>query len=193
MYLSPQIKILLKISFTATFAESLLVPMYSAFTEKVGGSILDAGIAFAVFSMVTGLVVTLVGTRDWFQKDVKIFLTLGFLVSACCDVAYIFVQDKWQLFGAQSLAGLATGFIEPAWDSIFTDDIEQSSAKHWSVWAGGTHLVSGAAALLGGIIVAASSFTYLFMTMALLDLVAIYLTWKVVLAKKTLAAESAAE
>jgi len=45
------------------------------------------------------------------------------------------------------IAGLATGLIEPAWDSLFTDDIEHSSAKHWSVWAGGSHLVAGTAAL----------------------------------------------
>jgi MFS family permease len=175
--LSPQARLLLKVSFLTAFAEAMLVPMYAAFAEKVGGSILDAGIAFATFSIATGVVVALVGTRPWFQHHIKRFLILGFLGSALCDVSYAFVHNKWELFGAQVIAGLATGLIEPAWDALFTDDIEHSPAMHWSIWAGGTHLVTGAAALIGGLIVAYWSFTVLFLVMAGIDLVAGIVTW----------------
>jgi len=174
---SRQARLLLGISFLTTFAESMLVPMYAAFTEKVGGSILDAGIAFAVFSMATGMVVGLIGTRPWFQHHVRSCLMVGFLMSAACDVSYVFVQNRWQLFGAQIVAGLATGLIEPAWDALFTDDIEHSSAKHWSIWAGGTHLVAGGASLLGGLVVAYFSFSALFLSMAAIDAVAFFVAW----------------
>jgi MFS family permease len=177
-YLSRRGRLLVMISLLTTFAESMLVPMYVAFTESVGGSILDAGIAFAVFSMATGLFISLIGTRPCFQRHVKSFLILGFLVSACCDISYTFVQNRWQLFAAQVVAGLATGLIEPAWDSLFTDAMEESSAKHWSIWAGGTHLAAGAAALLGGVIVAYFSFKTLFVSMALIDVVATILAWR---------------
>jgi MFS family permease len=102
---------------------------------------------------------------------------LGFLVSACCDASYVFVQNRWQLFAVQIVAGLATGLIEPAWDSLFTDDIEHSSAKHWSVWAGGSHLVAGAAALIGGIVVAYASFSALFLSMCLIDTTAFFVAY----------------
>jgi MFS family permease len=177
-FFSRRRRLLVSISFLTTFAESMLVPMYAAFTESVGGSILDAGIAFATFSMATGVFITLIGTRAYFQLHVKSFLVLGFLVSACCDISYIFVQNRWQLFAAQVVAGLATGLIEPAWDSLFTDEIEDSSAKHWSIWAGGTHLVAGTAALIGGVIVAYFSFKTLFLTMGMIDLVATVLAWR---------------
>ena len=170
--LSPQVRLLLKMSFVTTFAESMLVPMYAAFTERVGGSILDAGIAFAAFSIATGIVVSLIGTRPWFQHHIKMFLVLGFVISMVCDFSYLLVQNRWQLFAAQVVAGLATGLVEPAWDSLFTDDIEHSSAKHWSIWAGGTHLVAGIAALVGGTIVAYLSFSTLFVTMGLMDALA---------------------
>jgi hypothetical protein len=94
--LSPRARLLLKISFLVTFAEAMLVPMYAAFTEKIGGSILDAGIAFAVFSMATGGAVALLGTRSWFQHHIKTFLMLGFVTSAACDISYIFVSNKWR-------------------------------------------------------------------------------------------------
>jgi MFS family permease len=166
------------VSFLTTFAESMLVPMYAAFTEKVGGSILDAGVAFAVFSIATGLVVILVGTRPWFQTHVRVFLIVGLLVSTMCNVSYVFVANRWQLFGAQTLAGLATGLIEPAWDALFTDDIEHWPARHWSIWAGGTHLVGGAAALIGGLAVAYFSFRALFLSMAFVDAIATVVAWR---------------
>ena len=175
---SRQARLLLGISFLTTFAESMLVPIYAAFTEKVGGSILDAGIAFAVFSMATGGAVALLGTRSWFQHHIRGFLMLGFVTSAACDISYIFVSNKWELFGAQIVAGLATGLIEPTWDALFTDDIEHSSAKHWSIWAGGTHLTTGVAALLGGLIVVKGSFTILFATMAGIDALALLVAWR---------------
>jgi MFS family permease len=171
-------RILLAISFLTSFAESMLVPMYAAFTEKVGGSILDAGIAFAVFSMATGIVVALIGTRPWFQQHVRSCLVLGFLVSSACAVSYVFVANRWQLFAAQVVAGLATGLIEPAWDALFTDDIEHSSAKHWSIWAGGTHLAAGVASLVGGLIVAYFSFNALFLSMAAIDAFATFVAWR---------------
>jgi MFS family permease len=172
---SRQRRLLVVISLLTTFAESMLVPMYAVFTESVGGSILDAGIAFACFSMATGVFVSLVGTRPCFQNHVKTFLVLGFLGSAACDLSYIFVQNRWQLFGAQVIAGLATGLVEPAWDSLFTDAIEDSSARHWSIWSGGTHLVAGVAALLGGVIVAYFSFKVLFVSMGIIDMFAAFL------------------
>jgi len=176
--LSARARLLLRISFMVTFAEAMLVPIYAAFAEKVGGSILDAGIAFAVFSMATGGAVALIGTRSWFQHHIRTFLMLGFVISSACDISYIFVANKWQLFGAQVVAGFATGLIEPTWDSLFTDDIEHSSAKHWSIWAGGTHLTTGVAALLGGVVVAYGSFTILFATMAGIDALALLVAWK---------------
>jgi MFS family permease len=170
--LSKQARLLLRISFLVTFAESMLVPIYAAFTEAVGGSILDAGIAFAVFSIATGLVIGLLGTRPVFQRRIKLFLAMGLWTSVCCDVGYVFVTNKWQLFAVQVFAGLASGLIEPAWDSVFSDGIEESSAKHWSIWAGGTHLLAGLAALAGGLIVAHLSFTVLFLSMAAVDALA---------------------
>jgi MFS family permease len=186
--LSKQARLLLKVSFLVTFAESMLVPMYAAFTEKVGGSILDASIAYGLFSIATGVVIGVVGTREIFERNTWRFLMAGFLGSVVCDIAYVFVQNKWQLFAAQVVAGLASGLIEPAWDSLFTDGIEQSSAKHWSIWAGGTHLLTGAAAFAGGLIAVGSSFTTLFISMACIDVVAVLLCWRGGLRETTLGA-----
>ena len=46
-----------------------------------------------------------------------------------------------------------------------------------SIWAGGTHMVAGVAALVGGVIVSYFSFRTLFLTMGLIDLIATVLAW----------------
>lgn len=175
---SNRTRLLLKVSFLVTFAENMLVPMYAAFTEKVGGSILDASIAYGLFSIATGLVIGLVGTRGIFERNTGRFLMAGFLTSVVCDLAYVLVQNKWQLFATQVVAGLATGLIEPAWDALFTQGIETTSTKHWSIWAGGTHLLTGVAAFVGGLIAAWFSFTVLFISMAAIDMIAVLLCWR---------------
>jgi len=93
------------------------------------------GIAFACFSIATGAFVSLVGTRQWFQDHIRAFLVLGFLgqlaatsrTSSCKIVA---------AFRGSGDRRLATGLLEPAWDSLFTDAVERTSAKHWSIWSG---------------------------------------------------------
>jgi MFS family permease len=178
IHFSHEARLLLKISFLVTFAESMLVPMYVVFAERVGGSLLDAGIAYALFSIATGLVVGVVGTRDVFVRHTRRFLIAGFLGSFVCDIVYIFVANKWQLFGVEIVAGLASGVIEPAWDSLFSDDINEASAKHWSIWSGGVHILGGVAALVGGAIISFASFPVLFCIMAGIDLMALLLTWR---------------
>ena len=117
--LSRQARVLLKMSFVTTFAESMLVPMYAAFTERVGGSILDAGIAFAAFSIATGIAVGLIGTRTWFQQHIRGFLVLGFALSAACDFSYMLVANRWQpMWATRSIqprrTQKATGSASPA-------------------------------------------------------------------------------
>jgi MFS family permease len=122
-------------------------------------------------------VVIAIGTRPIFESHTRQFLMAGFLLSAICDVLYTTVHTRWQLFAIQVVLGLGTGLIEPAWDALFTEDAENSTARHWSLWAGGTHLATGAAAIIGGLMVSYWSFKVLFLTMAAVDLVALYVTW----------------
>jgi MFS family permease len=163
-------QLLLRVSFLATFAENMLVPVYSAFTESVGGSVLDVGIAFAIFSIATGIVITVVGTRLGDARSVKKALVVGFLLSGLGSFFYLGVQTRMQLFGVQLLAGLAAGLIEPTWDALFTDALERPTIRHWSIWAGGVHFSVGLAALLGGVVVQYGSFAALFIAMGCLDI-----------------------
>ena len=166
---------LLKASFIGTFAENMLLPLWSSFTAHVGGSILDAGLGFAFFSIATGCAVMIGGSTKFFAKHIKWILFWGFLVAGLGDLLYLFVTNKYELFAVQSLIGLSLGFANPAWDTIYSDDEEsdQSAAQKWSFWTGGISFVVGISALFGSIVVSILGFHAMFILMFFFDLISI--------------------
>ena len=183
--MSKTARMLLKASFIGTFAEGKLLPLWATFTDKVGGSILDAGIGYAVFSIATGVVVMSVGSTEFFERYVRWFLFWGFLLAGMGDIFYMMVSNKWELFAVQALIGVSLGLANPAWDSLYSDDEDdgdKSSASKWSFWTGGYSFVTGLSALAGALLVNYFGFNTMFFMMFLFDCVSI--TYCYVLARQ---------
>jgi hypothetical protein len=162
-------RFLLAASFLGTAAESMLVPIYAPLAHRAGGSIVDAGIGFAFFSITTGVFVTTVGMTQWFLNNIHKLLVMGFLLAGLADLGYIFVQNRLELFLVQSVIGLSLGILNPAWDSLYSASSEDPTRK-WAVWTGGVNLVTGFSALAGTYLLHHHSFNVVFAAMFLLDL-----------------------
>jgi hypothetical protein len=146
----------------------------------VGGSIIDAGIGFALFSIFTGLVVMIVGRTDFYLKHIKSMVFWGFLISGIGELTYIAVRTKWEIFIIQSLIGISVGLLNPAWDTIYTDNIEEGEGtKKWSFWTGGISFIIGISAITGSIILKYLGWNGLFIAMAGFNLPAIYYAYKI--------------
>jgi hypothetical protein len=172
-------KTLLMASFTGTFAETMLLPIWATFTERVGGSVLDAGIGYAIFSIVTGLFVMIVGSTAWFNRNTRAMVFGGFLLAGIGDMMYMAVHNKWELFAVQCFIGISVGMLNPAWDSLYCEDEGQSDASRWSFWTGGINFIVGISAIVGSLIVTYLGFYWLFPIMAITDMAAVYYSWKV--------------
>ena len=173
MQIGSKTRLLLAASFLGTGAESMLVPIYAPLAHRAGGSIIDAGIGLALFSIMTGAFVTTVGMTRWFHDNIRKLLVVGFLLAGIADLGYIFVANRLELFIVQSIVGIALGILNPAWDSIYSVTPEDPTRK-WAVWTGGVNLVTGLAALAGTYVISHYSFNFVFIFMFLLDLVAVY-------------------
>lgn len=169
---------LLKASFLGTFAETMLLPIWAVLTHKCGGDVLDAGIGYGIFSIVTGVIVVIVGRTAWYNDNIKYMVFWGFAISGIGDILYIFVNNRVELFSVQALCGIAVGFLNPAWDVMFTEEEENTGAK-WSFWNGGISFVTGVAAIAGATVVTLLGFSWLFVFMAAFDGLAIYFAYKV--------------
>jgi hypothetical protein len=179
--MKPLSKFLLKASFIGTFAETMLVPLYTALTNKFGGGILDAGIGYAIFCIATGVFVVAIGSTKWFESNTKSLVFWGFAIAGVCDLAYLLVQNKYEFWLVQLSLGLAVGMLNPAWDALYSEDAgkNESHGKRWSFWTGGINFVTGTSALVGALIVTYWSFNWLFLIMAICDIGAVYYSYKV--------------
>jgi hypothetical protein len=172
-------KLLLKASFYATFGETMLLPVWAVLTTRVGGSLVDAGIGYALFSVVTGLVVTLCGRTQWYAQRLNAMVFWGFTINGIADVSYLFVHNKWQFFFVQCIVGLSMGLLNPAWEGLYCDSIDKKQvARKRSFWEGGISFIEGAAAITGTLVLRYFGWNALFISMGVVDLFAIYYSYQ---------------
>jgi MFS family permease len=133
------------------FGSGMFLPIFAIFSEKVGGDILDAGIAAALFLLTTSALQLPLGI--WLDKvKEKWFLVSCYFMTSAVFLGYAFVQNKWELFGLQIIFGLAIAVGDTAYDSMYDRNTEESrSGKFWSL----LHACIGFASALGIIIGAA--------------------------------------
>ncbi|OGZ01344.1 MAG: hypothetical protein A2946_00800 [Candidatus Liptonbacteria bacterium RIFCSPLOWO2_01_FULL_53_13] len=158
--------ILLRASLVMNFGVGLFAPIYALYVEKIGGSILDVGIAYAIFSIVTGTFIILFGTSAFFDRNVRKFVVAGYFLMGLTYLGYLLIESPLHLFIVQIFLGLTNGILEPAWDAVFSaGSNEAQEAKNWSLWSGGVSLIVGFSALLGSYI-AHYSFSAIFIIMS---------------------------
>lgn len=157
--------ILLKASYVANFAYGLFAPVYAIFVQNIGGTILDAGIAYSIYGICSGGFIIAFGSSDFFKRNVKKIIIVGYATYSLVYYLYMFIDSPQELFCLQILIGLATGILEPSWSAVFSaKQSEGALEKNWAIWTGGVGMISGIAALLGGYI-ATHSFPLLFFIM----------------------------
>ena len=178
-------KVLLYASFFGHFAFGLLAPIYAIYVKNIGGSILDIGIAYAIFSIITGLFILFFSRTLFFQKNVRKMIIIGYFLMAICYFIYIFIGNPIQLFIVQIILGVGVGILEIAWDSIFSVSLsEEQAIKNWSIWSGSTNIVLGISAIIGSIIIFYFSFTLLFILMTIFSIISALISFKLLGEKK---------
>ena len=149
-------KILLLAESVWAFGSGLFLPIFAIFSERVGGDILDAGIAAALFLLATSTMQLPLGA--WLDKlKEKWFVVFAYFLTAFVFLGYAFVANKWELFILQIIFGVATAVGDTAWDSMYDRHTEESrSGRLWARY----HSLAGYATALGIIIGAAAVHFY---------------------------------
>ncbi|HSE29212.1 MAG TPA: MFS transporter [Candidatus Saccharimonadales bacterium] len=151
-------------------AAGMLAPIYAVYVEKVGGDILDVGIAAALFALAAGLTSLLAGKYSDKIRHKQILVAICYFLTGVGFLGYIFVQNIWQLFTLQAFIGLVQAGYEPAFDGMYTKylgNAEQASSK-WGLWEAGNYFSIAGGAFLGALIVTWFGFNWLFVGMAAL-------------------------
>src|SRR5688572_21490449 len=101
-----------------SFGAGLFFPIFAIYSAQVGGDILDAGIAAAIFIFVTSILEYPIGKLiDRYHE--KWFIVCDYLLEGLVFIGYIFVTDIYQLFVLQAILGFANAIGDPAWESLY--------------------------------------------------------------------------
>ena len=171
--LSQRTKILLWGSNIWYLGEGMLGPLFAVFAQRVGGNILDITWAWAAYLAVTGVLTIWVGKIAGKKIAPENLMIAGYIVNALFTFGYLLVSAPWHLLLVQIGLGAAVALSTPTWSALYSASGENHEGSYlWSLPSGQYYLVTAVAVILGGLIVNYLSFTALFVTMGVIQIIA---------------------
>lgn len=152
----------------STFAEGILMPIYAIFVQKIGGDILEASGAIAIFLIVNGVATIAIHRIGWSQKHRRLLMVWGWLLWVIGIGSYFVVSSTVTLFITQVLIALGNAIADPAFDAELDDNIDtRLKSYEWGVFGAVQDVLNGIAAIVGGVIASVFGFKVLILCMVL--------------------------
>ncbi len=167
--LNKNLRLLIIINTVITFTVGMFAPFYAVFVAHIGGGAALAGISWAVFSIVSGVLILALSKWELKVKRRHVLLATGYLIRAVVFLSYAFMDNIPQLLITQVLWGVASAVGTPAFDALYTSHTSAESAiVEWGDWEGIAAIATGVAALVGGFLIQIIGFKILFLFMSVI-------------------------
>ena len=174
--MNPKIRLLLTVDSFIIAAFGLIGPIYAIYVEKIGGDILDAGLAFAIYSISLGGISYFIGKLGDRIKNEYAMIFSGVLISTAGFFSYLLVQNSFQLMIVQAILGVGQAMYNPMYDVIFSTNIDNKKKdSEWADWESLNFLITGVSAIIGAWIADLFGFKILFVIMGLCSLTSLLL------------------
>ncbi len=165
------LRILLVTNFLVLVGGAMLGPIYALFVTEIGGDLLDASYAGAVFAAAGGLTVLISGKLADKAKEPKCIMAFGYIILALGNFSFLLVDSVATLLIAQVIVGLGEALYAPAFDMLYSKHLsKEHGASEWSSWEAMNYFNLALGALAGGAIVTYFGFDGLFVVMGTLTL-----------------------
>ncbi len=163
------IKILLVTNSMVLMAGAMLGPIYALFVKDVGGDLLDASIAGAIFAFFAGITTLISGRYSDKIKENELIIVLGYVIMGIGFLLYIGVHSIYYLFFVQALIGIGEAVYSPAFDAVYSKHLDKKKEGiQWGAWESMYYFTAAIGAFVGGILVTLLGFNFLFVVMSLL-------------------------
>jgi MFS family permease len=161
-------KLLIASYATSMFSEGIILPIYAVFVQNIGGDILDASSAMAVFLITEGIFTFLVHKSKWVQRHRIPVMVAGWAIWVIGIASYLAVSSIATLFATQILTAIGNALADPIFDQELANHTDKKSEEfEWGFFEGINSIVQGFGALLGGLVAAIFGFKTLLSVMAL--------------------------
>lgn len=155
--------------------EGMFLPLFAVFAEDIGGNILDITWAWAVYLVVTGIVIYYIGKLSDTKISKEKLLVAGYALNAVGTFAYLFVDSPMKLMIVQVILGIAVAFATPTWEALYSKYEDKREAGYlWGLVGAEAKFFSALAIIIGGFIVTYTSFQSLFLIMGVIQTIATF-------------------
>ncbi len=169
--LNRSLRILIVTNSALVFLVSLFAPFYAIYIVNLGGDIAMAGFSWALYMMVTGVLIFLFANWELKIKEPELLVALGYVLRAVVFLSYAFMGSIMQLLITQILWGIASAISAPAFDSVYAaHTTSEDSIAQWSGLEGIMAIMTGLGALLGGLVIEGFGYHTVFASMAVISL-----------------------
>lgn len=161
------VKVLLFSNVFYNFSSSFLSPIWAFFVASFGGSIFQATITWATYSVFAGIFMFLLGKYED-KVNKRILFVFGTFLNFIGMTGYFFVSNYLQLMVVQAFLGVAFAVMNPSFNAIYSRSLTKGRENtEWGYWGGTTNFVFAITAVTTGIIVTVFGFTTLFAIMSI--------------------------
>ncbi|MDD4901723.1 MAG: MFS transporter [Patescibacteria group bacterium] len=168
--LNNSLRILVTTNAIFVFIIGLFAPFYAVFIQHIGGNIAFAGLSWAIFSIVSGVLIFLFSKWELKVKEPELLIALGYILRSGVFLSYAFMTSITQLIVTQVFWGVATALGTPAFDSVYANHTtKENSIVEWGQWEGISAIVTGTAALVGGFFIQTFGYQVIFIIMAIIS------------------------
>jgi MFS family permease len=171
-------RILLLAYLISTFSEGVILPVYAVFVQKIGGDILDAGLALGIFMIGQGLFTFLIHNMKKRTYNQRInLMVIGWFIWLIGIFLYMAVSNKWMLFLTELMLALGNATADPIYEEEFASAAKKktSEEKEWGLFEGSISFVNGISAIIGGVIASLFGFNILIYSMIITATIAFVL------------------
>lgn len=163
------LRILLATNAMILMAGAMFGPIYALFVEKIGGDLMDASIAGAIFALVAGLTILISGKYSDKIKENELIVVLGYSIMGFGFLLYFWVNSIIFLFIVEAIIGLGEAVYSPAFDAVYSKHLDRRrSGAQWGAWESMNYLTIATGAIVGGFLATLFGFQILFIVMSLL-------------------------
>ena len=151
-------KILITSYSFSIFSEAVILPIYAVFVQGIGGDILDASGAMAVFLITQGIFTILLHRLKWINRHRIPMMIFGWAVWVLGIAMYLVVSNVAILFITQIFTAIGSAIADPIFDQELARHTDHKNEEfEWGFFEGSVAIIQGLAALVGGLVVTATA------------------------------------
>ena len=170
--------ILLAIAGFVALAGQMFLPIYAVFVQKIGGDLLTAGSAYALYAITIAIVILIVSRLEDRTKQFGKLVLVGSAIMAFGFSGYLFVTEPIHLFIVQFILGLGFAVYAPAFDALYAMSLDRGKfASEMGYWEAMFFAVSAVAAFIGGFVAHTFGFVYVFYLMIFVSLLGVVISF----------------